>query len=199
MQIYLFRHGQTAGHAFGKFLGVTDEPLCELGVETAKAAGSDPTVQEVMVTTLQRTQMTAAILFPNAKQRICPSLREMNFGDFEGRSADEMSDDPDFRWWVEQTQCLGPCPHGEARLVFQHRVCAAFRREVERARAAGQEKLYFVIHGGTVMSVLDRFSRPHGSYYSWHLKNCQGFRCEAAWGPEGLELTDMVLLDRVDP
>ncbi len=158
MQIYLFRHGQTAGHAFGKFLGVTDEPLCELGVETAKAAGSDPTVQEVLVTTLQRTQMTAAILFPNAKQRICPSLREMNFGDFEGRSADEM-----------------------------------------RARAAGQEKLYVVIHGGTVMSVLDRFSRPHGSYYSWHLKNCQGFRCEAAWGPEGLELRDMVLLDRVDP
>ena len=73
MQIYLFRHGQTAGHAFGKFLGVTDEPLCELGVETAKAAGSDPTVQEVLVTTLQRTQMTAAILFPTPNSGSAPA------------------------------------------------------------------------------------------------------------------------------
>jgi alpha-ribazole phosphatase len=199
MQVYLFRHGQTAGNAAKKYLGATDEPLCPLGIETARAAGSDQTVEEVLVTPLKRTQMTASLLFPNAEQIICPGLREMNFGDFEGRSAEEMRDDPDYRYWVEQTRCMGPCPHGDATVVFQHRVCAAFRREVEKARRAGKDRLYFVVHGGVVMSVLYRFAHPRKPFYSWPLSNCQGYRCTAAEGPEGLVLTDVTLLERVDP
>lgn len=199
MQIYLFRHGQTPGNAASRYLGVTNEPLSELGIETAQTAGCDPTVEEVLVTPLLRTQMTAAILFPNARQVVCPGLREMDFGVFEGRSAREMSDDPDFRWWVEQTRCMGPCPHGEARMVFQHRVCAAFRREVEKAMKAKAERLYLVVHGGTIMAVMSRFARPEADYFDWRLGNCQGYRCEAHMGPEGLELTDVRLLHRVEP
>ena len=199
MQIYLFRHGQTPGNAASRYLGVTNEPLSELGIQTAQAAGYDPTVTEVLVTPLLRTQMTAAILFPKARQRVCPGLREMDFGAFEGRSAREMSDDPDFRWWVEQTRCMGPCPHGEARMVFQHRVCAAFRREVEKAMEAKTERLYLVVHGGTIMSIMSRFARPEADYFDWRLGNCQGYRCEAGMGPEGLALTDVQLLHRVAP
>ena len=197
MQVYLFRHGQTAGNAEGKYLGITDEPLCTLGIETAKAAGSDPSVQEVIVTPLRRTQMTAAILFPNAVQHVCPGLREMDFGTFENRSAREMYDDADFRYWVEQTRCMGPCPHGEARMVFQHRVCAAFRREVEKAQKDGRERLYIVAHGGTIMSVMSRFAVPKADYFDWRLNNCQGYRCNVQMGPEGLVLTDVCHLEKV--
>ena len=199
MQVYLFRHGQTAGNATGRYVGSTNEPLCALGVETARAAGCDPSVEEVVVSPLQRTQMTAAILFPNARQRVCNGLREMTFGDFEGRSAREMQDDPDYRYWVEQTQCMGPCPHGDATLIFQHRVCAAFRREVEDAREAGRESLRFVIHGGAIMSIMHRFARPEAPYYSWLLKNCGGYRCQVTMGPDGPTLTDVERLDKVIP
>lgn len=197
MYIYLFRHGQTAGNAAGKYLGVTDEPLCDLGIKTARAAGSDPTVTEVLVSPLQRTQMTAAILFPNAQQRVCYGLREMDFGVFEGRSAQEMANDPDYRYWVEQTECMGPCPHGDATVVFQHRACAAFLREVEKAQRTGQESLYFVVHGGIIMSVLYRFACPPAPFYSWPLQNCEGYRCWAEYGPEGLRLVDVCHLERV--
>ena len=199
MEIYLFRHGQTAGNAVGKYLGITDEPLCELGVEIARRAGCDPAVREVLVTPLLRTQMTAAILFPDARQRVCHGLREMDFGDFEGRSAAEMENDPDYRYWVERTQCMGPCPHGDATLVFQRRVCAAFLREVEQAVQAGRESLYFVVHGGTVMSILHRFARPRAPYHSFLLKNCQGYRCETREGTEGLELVNVCRIDKVAP
>ncbi len=198
MRACLFRHGQTAGNAAGRYLGVTDEPLCPLGVETARQAGSDPDVREVVVSPLRRTQMTAAILFPRAKQRVCHGLREMDFGDFEGRSARDMAQDPAYRYWVEQTRCMGPCPHGDATLVFQHRVCDAFRREVERAQAAGRDSLYFVIHGGVIMSVLHRFARPQAPYYSWLLQNCQGFSAQVRFGPDGLTLTDVRRLERVE-
>ena len=197
MQVYLFRHGQTPGNAEHRYLGVTDEPLSELGIETAKKAGSDPTVQEVLVSPLKRTQMTAAILFPNGRQRVCCSFREMDFGDFEGRSAQEMEKDADFRYWVEQTRCMGPCPHGDATVVFQHRVAAAFRREVEKALAAGQDSLYLVVHGGVVMTVLYRFARPQAPFYDWPLDNCQGYCGEAVMGPDGLELRNIRHLPRV--
>ena len=126
MTVYLFRHGQTVSNAAGRYVGSTNEPLCDLGIEPARAAGCDPRVEEVVVSPLIRTQMTAEILFPKARQRIVTGLREMTFGRFEGRSAREMAQDGDYRYWVEQTQCMGPCPHGDATLVFQHRVCAAF-------------------------------------------------------------------------
>ena len=199
MLVYLFRHGQTPGNAESRYLGVTDEPLSPKGIDTAKSAGNDPTVTEVLVTPLRRTQMTASILFPNARQCIVSGLREMDFGDFEGRSARDMEHDADFRYWVEVTRCMGPCPHGDATLVFQHRVCAAFRREVEQAQAAGQERLYFVIHGGAIMSIMHRFARPKAPYYSWLLQNCQGYECRVDRDGGGLILTDVRRLEHVIP
>ena len=92
---------------------------------------------------------------------------------------------------------MGPCPHGDATMVFQHRVCAAFRGEVEKAQKTGQDSLYFVIHGGPIMSILYRFARPQAPFYSWPLGNCQGYRCKVAEEPEGLTLTDVQFLDRV--
>ena len=74
---------------------------------------------------------------------------------------------------------------------------AAFYREVEKARQEGQEKLYFVVHGGIVMSVLYRFAQPKAPFYSWPLNNCQGYRSQAEEGQEGLILTNVTLLDRV--
>lgn len=197
MIVYLFRHGQTASNAAGRYVGSTNEPLCDLGIETARAAGCDPRVEEVVISPLIRTQMTAEILFPKARQRIVTGLREMTFGRFEGRSAREMAQDEDYRYWVEQTQCMGPCPHGDATLVFQHRVCAAFAREVRAAMAAGRDSLHFVIHGGAIMSIMHRLARPQAPYYSWLLQNCQGYRCEAEEMAEGLRLVRVERLKKV--
>ena len=199
MLVYLFRHGQTAGNAEGRYLGATDEPLCELGIETAQAAGSDPTVTEILVSPLQRARMTAAILFPNAEQRVCCGFREMDFGDFEGRSYKDMENDPDYRYWVEVTRCMGPCPHGDATVVFQHRVCAHFLREVKKAQEAGQERLYILAHGGVIMSILFRFAQPPAPFYDWPLDNCQGYRCEVSMGEEGLQLVNVCHLEKVAP
>ncbi len=172
MKVYLFRHGQTPGNAAHRYLGITDEPLSELGMETARMTGSDLTVGEVLVSPLKRTQMTAAILFPNAKQRVCDSFREMDFGDFEGRSAQEMENDADFRYWVEKTQCMEPDDFDA----------------VEKALAAGKESLYLVVHGGVIMTVLYRFGRPQAPFYDWPLDNCQGYCGQVVMGPDGLEL-----------
>ena len=38
--------------------------------------------------------------------------------------------------------------------------------------------MLFVVHGGTIMAVLDRFSEPHRDYYDWQIGNAEGFRAE---------------------
>ena len=117
MQIYLIRHGQTAGNALRRYIGSTDQPLTPEGAEGAKAAGARRSVRSVFVTPLVRTQQTARILFPDAEQTVVPALREMDFGDFEDRSFEDMKDDPAYRAWVEGG-CLAPCPNGESVLEF---------------------------------------------------------------------------------
>ena len=38
-----------------------------------------------------------------------------------------------------------------------------------------EERLLFVVHGGTIMALLDAFSSPHEDYYDWQVKNGCGY------------------------
>ena len=35
-----------------------------------------------------------------------------------------------------------------------------------------------VIHGGTIMSILDGFAVPHRDYFDWQVKNLEGYEIE---------------------
>lgn len=192
MTVYLIRHGKTEGNALHRYIGRTDEPLCPQGVAEAERTGGNSAVNKVYVTPLLRTRQTAEILFPNARQKIIPALREMDFGIFENRSADDMESDSAYRAWVE-TGCLGKCPGGESMAEFSRRVCTGFA-EVLAHREAIE---VFVVHGGTIMSVLEQFGRPQRSSFDYRLKNCQGFRCTLASGEGKLPftLTDITPMD----
>lgn len=190
MEVILIRHGQTAGNALRRYLGRTDVPLSEEGTALVKAAGSDPGVGTVYVTPLRRTRQTAALLFPNARQITVDGLREMEFGDFENRSAADMADDPAYRAWVD-SDCLAPCPNGESRSEFCARVCAAFEAIVKDAAARGEETVVFVVHNGTVMATLEHFARPRQEYYAFAVKNCKGYRCQVSCSEAPFVLTDL--------
>ncbi len=118
-------------------------------------------------------------LFPNAKQIVCDDLREMDFGDFEGRTYDEMKGDAAYGAWLD-SGCETACPNGESKAAFCERVCRAFERCVDHAAARGIEKLTIVAHGGTQMAALSRFVLPHRDYYEWNAPNAGGFVLDAA-------------------
>lgn len=196
MQVILIRHGMTAGNALGRYIGRTDEPLSPEGIILAQQTGSDPDVQVVYVSPLQRTRQTAAILFPNAAQIVVEDLREMDFGDFEGRNFAEMEHDDTYRTWVEGG-CTAPCPNGEGREEFSNRVCGAFVGVVREAANRGEETVTFVVHGGTIMAVMERYAQPKGEFYSYSVKNCEGYRCQISFAEDSYTLTDPILWDGV--
>ena len=190
MQVILIRHSKTPGNAEYRYNGRTDEPLSDDGIALAEQAGADPHVRTVYVTPLKRTKQTAAILFPKAEQIIVDGLREMDFGDFEGFNFSDLEHNEAYRIWVEG-DCIATCPNGEGRAEFSERVCAAFEAIVRDALRRGEKSLTFVVHGGTIMSVMERFSKPAGEYYSYRVKNCQGYRCRVSTDG-GLTLTDAI-------
>ncbi len=192
MEIILLRHGQTDGNLTGKYVGKTDESLCPEGIAAVRLAGTFPGVAEVYVSSARRARETADILFPNAKQIICRDLCEMDFGDFEGRNANEMETDHDYRAWVEGG-CQGACPNGESTAEFKTRVREAFdiivREEICRnnfnrqsgiiegsADQTNEDRIIILAHGGTIMAVMAAFARPSREYFDWHTGNVKGWR-----------------------
>ncbi|MCI9392071.1 MAG: histidine phosphatase family protein [Oscillospiraceae bacterium] len=172
MTIYLIRHGQTRGNLERRYMGVTDQPLCPQG-RAALADWRGPEAEAVYVSPLLRCRETAALLYPGAAQTVVPGLRETDFGAFEGRTYEELQDSPAYRAWLDSAGQAAP-PGGESKEQVRRRVLAAFRA-VTAGHAPG-ERLALVVHGGTIMTLLEALE-PGGQFYRWQAPNGGGFRC----------------------
>ena len=172
MTIYLIRHGQTRGNLERRYTGVTDQPLCPQG-RAALADWRGPEAEAVYVSPLLRCRETAAILYPGTAQTAVPGLRETDFGAFEGHTYEELKDSPAYQAWLDSAGQAAP-PGGESREQVRRRVLAAFRT-VTAGHAPG-ERLALVVHGGTIMTLLEALE-PGGQFYRWQAPNGGGFRC----------------------
>ena len=171
-EVLLLRHGMTAGNRERRYIGVTDEPLCPQGWTALDDISFLP-AQKVYISPMLRCRQTAEILFPGALQIPVADLREMDFGLFEGKTYAELKDVPAYQAWLDSGG-EAPIPGGESRADF----CARCRAGFAQILAADpSERLVFVVHGGTIMAVMEAFARPHRGYYDWQVKNGGGFRC----------------------
>ena len=183
LSIVLLRHGKTQGNLENRYNGRTDEPLSEIGLAEAKAGQHYPEIPLVYASPMQRAQQTAKIFFPNAKIETVYDLREMDFGDFEMRTAEEMADDEAYRAWVAGG-CVDVCPNGEGIPDFAKRAAAAFAASVADAIARGEKLVGVAAHGGVIMAIMTAFSGSDAPYHTWYVLNCAGYEItidEARW------------------
>ena len=176
MPVTLVRHGQTQGNLEKRYNGRTDEPLCEQGEAYVREAGKHDVFMQsetpvVFVSPLLRARQTASILYPKARQVVVDDLQEMDFGDFEGRTACEMINDDAYLEWVN-SGAEGPCPNGECRAEFMDRVIRGFKSAVQQACDMGLSECVIVAHGGTIMCVMSELADSSRSYFEWHVENC---------------------------
>jgi len=174
LSIILLRHGKTAGNLENRYNGRTDDPLCEEGVEEALTGEHYPEISLVYASPMRRAQQTAGIFFPNAEIETVQDLREMDFGDFEGRTATEMENDEAYRAWVAGG-FITPCPNGEGIPDFARRAATAFAGCVFDAIQRGESRVGFAVHGGVIMAVMTAFSGADVSYNAWYVRNCGGY------------------------
>lgn len=175
MKVYIIRHGETEYNTNRRYQGISDIPLSEHGLNMLCRADFAP--NRVYVSPLIRARQTAAALFPDAEQIPIPELKEMDFGNFEGKTHDEMINDEDYIRWLESSG-EADVPHGECKAQFVDRVAAGFQKIVDRELAAGADTVVIVAHGGTQMAVLERFSETGYDYYSGLASYAEGWILE---------------------
>jgi alpha-ribazole phosphatase len=155
--LWLLRHPEPEASARGRCYGSLDVALSPDGIRQARSV-ADRLAQEIFTAIYtsprQRCTQAAQIL---AAGRTCPvetmaALRELDFGEFEGRTYDEIAATyPDlYQQWMErptETQF----PGGESFLDMRTRVIAATREL--RSRHTGQS-IALVTHGGVIRIIL---------------------------------------------
>lgn len=114
MKLTLLRHAQTEGSLRNLYYGAADIPaLPESLSELHRRAGDYPTAQRYYTSGMLRTEQTLAAIYGNVPHTRLPGLREMDFGDFEMKSYEELKDTPAYQAWITDVE-HNPCPHGES-------------------------------------------------------------------------------------
>ena len=173
------RHGATAGNEEHRYVGKrTDEPLSDAGRAQCARAQVPVTMPVGMVyaSPLLRAQQTAQLCFLQARVIALAGLEEFDFGAFEGRTAQQMEHDADYRLWVHGN-CMGKCPGGESWEDFRTRSNAALASLLQDALANDVREVVVVTHSGTIMAAMSTFAKSGDSQgpFVWHAGNCCGY------------------------
>lgn len=165
------RHGATRGNLLHQYIGVTDQPLAPEGEEMAKMRRHIAAKPDILFSSpLLRCRQTAELIWPGIPVQLVNGLRENDFGEFEGKTWEDLKDYPVYRAWIQGT---GECPRGETRAAAAARILAAGEYCLETAMAQGADCCGIVTHGGVIMQLLQ--AHCGGSLYDWQPPLCGGW------------------------
>lgn len=165
--IIFIRHGKTKGNEEKRYIGTTDEELSLKGIEEIKK-NSYPGAEIVVSSPLKRCIQTAQLIYGRTPE-IFRDLRECSFGDFENKNYDELKYNEDYTAWLESNGRM-PFPNGEEHGEFCQRCCKCFEGIVNCYK---DKSIAFVVHGGTIMAILEKYALEKRSFYDWQIGNGQ--------------------------
>ena len=179
MKFILIRHGLTKANKERRYAGRTDYPLLPEGrkILSERDYSGLSDVQAVFASPLLRCTETADMIFPGHEKIIVQDLIECDFGRFEDKNYIEMADDPEYQAWVDSGG-TAPFPGGEDVEEFKDRCALGMRQVIDICARKGIEKAGVVIHGGVIMSIMERLCTTKRSYYEWHPENGCGYIAE---------------------
>lgn len=183
-ELLLLRHGKTRGNFEHRYIGRrTDESLDPAGrAELNAPSGFHP--EMVFTSPMKRCLETAELLFPGCDLLTIPEFTEIDFGQFEYHTYQDLSGRADYQAWIDSGGCL-PFPGGESLEQYQRRVRTGFARmcriiadskaEVSGSADEQTTRIAAVVHGGTIMAILCAFAVPKKDYFSWQTANGCGY------------------------
>lgn len=171
MRIYLVRHGETDWNKKGIYQGQEDTPLNEKGKDEARNLALALKGKEISIiysSDLTRAKETAEIIAKSLGiQTIIykESLREMNFGEWTGKSIFEMEEDSElFQLWQKDPWNISP-PEGETLKELANRV----RKEAEEIFLKHySQNVLVVTHAGPIKALIFNLIGSTGNPY-WNL------------------------------
>ena len=160
--ISLYRHGKTAANDNGQYIGTTDLPLSDFGRNELcdkKEKFVYPRFERVYTSPLLRCTETAEILFPDREIVVAEEFRELHFGKFEGKTADELLRDEAYRTWLKGGMDAKP-PEGESVAELCIRTYQGFYRILLEMMQEDFQHVAIVTHAGVISNALACFGVP---------------------------------------
>lgn len=184
-QLYVVRHGQTAGNLAGLFCGHSETELTEIGVAQAQALGrklSTIAFDAAYASDLSRAGDTAAHILaenPTAPPiRVDPRLREMHYGEWEALPAHELREQFPDLWGSFLSAKTHALPGGETITVLRERMASAVR---DAAVAHPEGTVLVVSHGQAIMALLAELLQvPTEASWAFAVENTSVSRIQIA-------------------
>jgi alpha-ribazole phosphatase len=179
--ICLIRHGLTEANKRRLYYGASDIPLSDEGTAQLRklaAEGIYPRAvnADFYTTGLLRTEQTLSLIYGDVTYGTIPKLREMDFGEFEMHSYDELKTDSRYQAWITDSSGMTKTPSGESTAEFYTRVEEGFNElrnsHMMHAGRGPCEKAghisVAVCHGGVISAIMQKlFPDEREHFYQW--------------------------------
>ena len=160
--ISMYRHGRTDANDKGQYIGTTDLPLNDKGRNELYDRLDRfvyPRFERVYTSPLQRCTETAEILFPDREIVVAEEFRELHFGKFEGKTAEELVGDDAYRAWLKGGMEAKP-PEGESVSELCIRTYQGLYRILLEMMQEDFQHVAIVTHAGVISNALACFGVP---------------------------------------
>ncbi|MEG2074090.1 MAG: histidine phosphatase family protein [Angelakisella sp.] len=179
-KLHFVRHGMTEGNEKGQYLGSrTDSELSGEGIKQLidlRECYEYPAVGVVYTSPMARCVQTTGIIYAGRELMMVPQLRELDFGDFEGKTIDELREDEDYLEWLENSIEIAP-PNGESGEDFLKRIVEGIRFIIDDMIKSEVYDAAVVTHGGVIMTLMAAIGLPRRPMQEWLVGNGRGYTC----------------------
>ena len=175
-KLHLIRHGMTEGNAQGQYVGRTDLKITTNGIielEKLRDEGIYPKCDLVFSSPLSRAVDTAKIIYPEKEILINKNFEEIDFGEFEGKTPEDLKDRQDYADWLAGK--LPAAPGGENNVEFATRLCTGISETVRYMMDNECYSAAIVMHGGAIMTLLAVAALPRAKMSEWACGNGRGY------------------------
>ena len=180
-KIVLIRHGITVGNEQHMYYGSTDVSLSERGMqllEKQRDAGLYPVSEDVQffTTGMLRTEQSLEIIYGEQEHEVIEALRELDFGEFEMRTYEQLNSVPEYQRWITAEDTKTAPPGGESIEAFTKRIRKGFdelkvKNELYMLKLRNREKQAMTIcicHGGVISGIMDYiWPGEHKNFFEW--------------------------------
>lgn len=166
--ITLIRHGLTTYNEEKRYLGATDLPLSMRGKAALKPIDVCWDHRLFLSSDLRRCMETAELLFPGISIHPLSTLREMNFGEWEGKTYADLKHDPAYCKWLDDPASVTP-PCGESTHQFERRVESALSQILSLLEESNVAHAVVVTHGGVIRQLLTQYAPVKKKFFEWHV------------------------------
>lgn len=155
MNIYIIRHGQTQNNLNNQYYGSLDVSLTDKGIKQMKALSSELDhirFDKIYSSSARRALESLEVCLPRyyheaiVDQRLC----EINFGDFEGKTYEEISQlyPNEAANWKKDWKSFCP-PKGEPFIKFYLRVSDFFKEILDN----NVDNILIMAHSGVIKAI----------------------------------------------